>query len=63
MQGRVAAHEVARHACRESAVIPRSTVAIGMIGFCLVDSVKWPAPLVVVLGGALGLLGGILNFP
>lgn len=44
-------------------MIPRTTVAIGMAGFCLVDSVKWPAPAVVVLGGALGALAGLLHLP
>ena len=49
--------------CRATSVIPKTMVAIGMIGFTLVDTIKWPAPFVVLLGGALGLLGGVLRAP
>lgn len=36
---------------------PTTSVAIGMIGFALVDIYSVPASLVVVLGGLLGLMG------
>jgi hypothetical protein len=38
-------------------MIPRTMVAIGMVGFTLVDTMKLPAP------GVLGFLAGVLGAP
>jgi hypothetical protein len=44
-------------------MIPRTMVAIGMVGFTLVETMKLPAPGVVLLGGVLGFLAGVLGAP
>lgn len=44
-------------------MFPKTSVAIGMLGFVLVDTAKLEPPYVVVLGGVLGLMAGALNMP
>mmetsp|Transcript_26557 Transcript_26557/g.41569 ORF Transcript_26557/g.41569 Transcript_26557/m.41569 type:complete len:297 (+) Transcript_26557:102-992(+) len=46
---------------RSTSPFPDTAVAIGLIGFVLVELYKAPAPAVVVLGGILGLLGTALK--
>ena len=47
--------------CRGSSMFPKTSVAIGMIGFYLVDTAKWEPPIVVSLGGLMGLAAGTLQ--
>lgn len=47
----------------ETSHFPKTTVAIGMIGFALVDAIKFPAPATVLVGGLLGIAAALLHFP
>jgi len=42
---------------RQSSPFPDTAVAIGLIGFVLVEIFKAPAPLAIVIGGILGIFG------
>jgi hypothetical protein len=44
-------------------VFPKTSVAIGILGFYLVDSLKQRPPFVILLGGVLGVLAARLNLP
>jgi hypothetical protein len=44
-------------------VFPKTSVAIGMLGFYMVDAAKLQPPYVILLGGLLGLAAGALNMP
>lgn len=50
-------------ACRVSGPFPKAAAGIGMLGFYLVDSAKLPAPVVILLGGALGVAAAALHLP
>ena len=44
-------------------MFPKTSVAIGMLGFYLVDQLKQKPPYVIVLGGLLGVVAARLNMP
>ena len=44
-------------------MFPKTSVAIGMLGFVLVDTAKQEPPYVVLMGGLLGIAAGALNMP
>jgi xanthosine utilization system XapX-like protein len=44
-------------------MFPKASVAIGMLAFTLVDTAKHEPPLVILLGGVLGVIVGALHLP
>lgn len=44
-------------------MFPKTSVAIGMLGFVLVDTVKLEPPYAILLGGILGFCAALLNMP